>query len=104
PFGTAAARAQFGVDGGGDGRPTSYSTGDVVIAVLDTGIDARHVDLAGGKVIGWDDLVNGRPAPYDDNYHGTHVASIAAGTGRGDPRYRGVAPGAALVGVKVLDW
>ncbi|MFO7171420.1 MAG: S8 family serine peptidase [Bacillota bacterium] len=101
--GVNQARANFGVDGNRDGSPTSYSKSDVVIAVLDTGIDAGHVDLDGGKVIGWYDVIGGRSTPYDDNGHGTHVASIAAGTGEGNGAYRGVAPGAALVGIKVLN-
>lgn len=66
------------------------------------GIDAGHVDLQ-NKVIGWKDVVGSKPSPYDDHGHGTHCSSIAAGAGLGDPRYKGVAPGAALVGVKVLD-
>ncbi len=64
-----------------------------MIAVIDPGIDATHVDLDGGKVIGWKDFVNGKATPYDDNGHGTHVASIAAGEGDGNPAYTGVAPG-----------
>lgn len=101
--GVQAARTDFGVTGDRDGSETTYSKNDVVVAILDTGIDAAHVDLDGGKVIGWFDAVNGRTAPYDDNGHGTHVASIVAGTGEGNPLYKGVAPGAALVGIKVLD-
>jgi len=101
-FGADAAASDFGVDGNLDGLPT-YSRDDIVIAIIDTGIDNAHVDLNQGKVIGWTDYVNGRTQPYDDNGHGTHVASIAAGTGAGNPAYKGVAPGAALVGVKVLD-
>ncbi|MCX7903127.1 MAG: S8 family serine peptidase [Caloramator sp.] len=97
------ARAEFGVDGDRDGNKTYYSKNDVVIAIIDTGIDANHVDLDGGKVIGWYDVINGRTTPYDDNGHGTHVASIAAGTGEGNANYKGVAPGAALVGIKVLN-
>ena len=102
-YGTTKARQDFGVDGNRDGNPSSYSKNDVVVAVIDTGIDAGHVDLDGGKVIGWKDFVNNRTAPYDDNGHGTHVAGIIAGEGQADSRYKGVAPGAALVGVKVLN-
>ena len=102
-FGTLPARRATGLDGDRDGNPRRYSTEDVVVAVIDTGIDGRHVDLDGGKIIGWRDFVNGRPQPYDDNGHGTHVAGIIAGEGDGDARYQGVAPGAALVGVKVLN-
>lgn len=102
-FGVTKAKADFGVNGDRDGNPASYTKDDVVIAVIDTGIDGSHVDLDGGKIIGWKDFVNSKTAPYDDNGHGTHVASIAAGTGEGNSLYKGVAPGAALVGVKVLD-
>jgi len=101
-FGVKKARTDFGVDGNTDGSAT-YSDKDIVIAVIDTGIYATHVDLDGGKVIGWRDFVDNQSTPYDDNGHGTHVASIAAGTGEGSRTYTGVAPGAALVGVKVLD-
>lgn len=102
-YGTEKARADFRVTGDRNGSETSYSKDDVVIAVIDTGIDASHVDLDGGKVIGFKDFVNGRTAAYDDQGHGTHCASIAAGTGEGNSSYKGVAPGAALVGVKVLN-
>lgn len=102
-FGVTKARTDFGVTGNTDGYLTTYSKNDIVVAIIDTGIDATHVDLDGGKVIGWQDYVNGGTAPYDDNGHGTHCASIAAGSGDGNASYTGVAYGAALVGVKVLD-
>jgi len=101
-IGAQAARAQFGVDGNADGS-AGYSKNDIVVAVIDTGIDASHPDLDGGKIIGWMDLINAQSTPYDDNGHGTHCSSIVAGTGEGNSAYTGVAPGAALVGVKVLD-
>ena len=105
----AAAPAGFGVTGDRDGKPYNYTKTDVVIAIVDSGIDPFHVDLNGtdnrgtSKVIGWYDAYNGRPYAYDDFGHGTHVASIAAGEGSASARYTGVAPGAALVGVKVLS-
>ena len=102
-FGVQKAVADFGVNGDRDGNAKSYSASDIVVAVIDTGIDATHVDLDGGKVIGWKDFVNSQTSPYDDHGHGTHCASIATGEGDGNPLYKGVAPGAALVGVKVLD-
>jgi serine protease AprX len=100
-FGVTGARADFGFTGDGDGKPDSFTPADNTIAIVDTGIDSGHVELNGGKVIGWVDFVNNRATPYDDEGHGTHVASIAAG--KPVDSSGGVAPGAALVGVKVLD-
>ncbi|XEO77682.1 hypothetical protein WKT22_02712 [Candidatus Lokiarchaeum ossiferum] len=101
--GAISGRQTYSVDGDRDGNPTSYSKNDVVIAVVDTGIDNSHADLDGGKVIGWYDAINGQSNPYDGHGHGTHCSSIAAGTGDANSNYMGVAPGAALVGVKVLS-
>jgi subtilisin family serine protease len=96
-----------------DTARTAYNvTGsNVTIAVIDTGIDDAHESLddmddnpatSDPKVIGFKDFVNFYPDPYDDHGHGTHCAGIAAGTG-GSSVYKGVAPGAKLVGVKVLN-
>lgn len=77
----------------------------VVIAVLDTGIDP-HEDLTEptNRILAWKDFVNQENSPYDDNGHGTHVAGIVAGSGRySNGKYRGIAPEAMLVGVKILD-
>ena len=44
------------------------------------------------------------PTKYDDNGHGTHVAGVIAGTGKlSAKKYAGMAPGASLVSLKVLD-
>lgn len=91
-FGTEKARDDLNLSGSG-----------ITIAIVDTGIDSDHLDINDNKVIGWNDLVNGQSSPYDDQGHGTHVASIAAGSGDSNYRYKGVAPDASLVGVKVLD-
>lgn len=104
-FGVEKAKNDFSLDGNMDGSP-SYSKDDIVIAVIDSGIDPNHVDLDGGKIIGWQDFATGEPQPYDQvagcGGHGTHVSSIAAGEGQGNAAYKGVASGAALVGVKVI--
>jgi serine protease AprX len=102
-YGVTKAVSDFSVTGDRDGSSHSFSRTDVVACVIDTGIDASHVDLNQGQVIGWKDFVNGRTSPYDDNGHGTHVSSILAGQGDGNAAYRGVAPGTALVGVKVMN-
>ena len=75
---------------------------NVTAAILDTGIMA-HPDLA-GRIVGRKDCVNGKEKIYDDNGHGTHVAGILAGDGRcRNGLYAGIAPGASLVPVKVLN-
>ena len=77
------------------------STGDgVLIAIIDTGIDSSHTELDNGKVIGGYDFVNNDDDPYDDHYHGTHCAGIAAANGS---TLQGVAPDADLMAVKVLN-
>jgi len=71
------------------------------IAILDTGI-APHADLE-SRIVAFVDFINGRPKPYDDNGHGTHCAGCAASSGKSsNGLYRGIAPKAKLVGVKVL--
>ncbi len=107
-FGVTEARLDEPLlDGNADGDPNTYSPGDEVAAVLDTGIDTSHVDLDQGKVLAFVQCLQSPcldHAPYDDDGHGTHVAGTIAGDGDGpSPAGRGVAPGAALVGVKVLD-
>jgi serine protease AprX len=109
-FGVTKARLDApSLDGNCNGCvPAVYSKEDLVAAVVDTGIDATHVDLDGGKVLHFVDCMTATcldTAPFDDEGHGTHVAATAAGDGDGtaDHRYQGVAPRAALVGVKVLD-
>ncbi|TQJ12129.1 subtilisin family serine protease [Kribbella jejuensis] len=62
----------------------SKSTGNQIVAVLDSGIDAGHPDLAGHLVAGYNAVSTTRPNPVDDNGHGTMVAGIiAAGTNNG---------------------
>jgi serine protease AprX len=91
--------------GGSKTQGLGFTGKDVTVAVIDTGI-YPHPDLTypENRIVAWNDLVNGKDSPYDDNGHGTHVSGIIAGNGiasRG--KYTGMAPEAKLVGVKVLD-
>jgi subtilisin len=72
---------------------------DVDVAVIDTGIDLDHPDLA---VSGGKNCVKGKPS-YDDGHgHGTHVAGTIAALDN-DIGVVGVAPGARLWAVRVLN-
>lgn len=93
-----------------DSQGRSVTGQGVKIAIVDTGIDYTHQDLGGctseqfvnkqcAKVIGGYDFVNADNDPIDDNGHGTHVSSTAAGNGV----LKGVSPDASLIGYKVLD-
>jgi len=82
----------------------------ITVCVIDTGIDYAHPSFGGctndtflagtcSKVLGGYDYGNGDTNPMDVNSHGTHVAGIVASE---NDTYRGVAPGAKLVALKVF--
>ncbi|HDN80020.1 MAG TPA: peptidase S8, partial [Chloroflexi bacterium] len=75
---------------------------DTIIAILDTGVDTGHPDLA-AKIVNGYDFVNGDSDPSDDNGHGTHVAGIAAAVSNNGIGIAGVSWGARIMPVKVMD-
>jgi subtilisin len=81
--------------------PLSGNVGaGIKVAIIDTGIDLDHPDLADNVNSGVNYVGTG--APDDDNGHGTHVAGTVAAVDN-SIGVIGVAPGAALYPVKVLD-
>jgi type VII secretion-associated serine protease mycosin len=80
-----------------------HSTGGgVVVAVLDSGVDANHPDLL-GQVLPGTDLVDGTTdGRVDAVGHGTTVAALIAGR-RDDDGVVGLAPDAKILPVRVLD-
>ncbi|MCA1838766.1 MAG: S8 family peptidase [Actinomycetota bacterium] len=90
-------------------RAWATTTGSgVIIAVIDTGIDLNHEDLAANITTGTTVLKCARGTTctskgQDDYGHGTHVAGIAAAVMNNGKGIVGVAPSAKLMSVKVLD-
>lgn len=80
--------------------PTNTGAG-VRIAVIDTGIDYHHADLAPNYAGGYN-FVKKTNDPLDDHGHGTHVAGTIAAAVNGSG-IKGVAPAAKLYALKVLD-
>ncbi len=72
---------------------------DQVIAIVDTGVDGDHPDLADRLVEVWS--ATGRDELVDDQGHGTHVAGIAAASVGDDYGVAGLAPEAGLMSVQV---
>jgi serine protease AprX len=91
--GAGWVREHLGFDGAGVG-----------VAIIDSGVANWHDDLGSEAVVHFADFVTNLLAPHDDYGHGTHVAGIIAGNGYdSDGARRGIAPGARLIVLKVLD-
>jgi len=73
----------------------------VRVCVIDSGVAYNHADL-GTNYLGGYDFVNGDSDPFDDQGHGSHVTGsvLALDNGVG---VVGVAPGALVLGYKILD-
>lgn len=99
-------------------------TGNIVVAIIDTGVDFEHPDLApnmwvnAGEVpdnqvdddhngyvddIHGYDFVNDDGEPMDDNVHGTHVAGILGAVGNNAIGVSGVAWQAKIMALKFLN-
>lgn len=73
-----------------------------IVAVVDTGVDATHPDLEGQVLYGTDFVAPGGNGWADGNGHGTHVAGIIAAA-KDNGGVVGVAPGADILPVRVID-
>ena len=101
--GATTVRQTMGLTGAGIG-----------VAIIDSGVASWHDDLTNNstklypygnqRVSKFVDFVNGRTLPYDDNGHGSHVAGTIAGNGYDSLGQKaGIAPGASIISLKVLD-
>lgn len=114
--GTAALLQSVPLIGGDVAASHGFDGTGATVAVIDSGLDRTHASFGGrvvdeqcfcmnsdstGCCVGAGSSASGQGSAADDNGHGTHVAAIVAGDGTASPR--GLAPGARLVGVKVLN-
>ncbi len=88
------------------GLPTAWNTttgsASVIVAVVDTGVDATHPDLA-GKVTAGFNFVSNNTNTADDHFHGTFVSSIIAMNTNNGQGGAGVCWACMIMPVKVLD-
>jgi hypothetical protein len=87
-------------------RAWEVTTGsaEIVIAVLDTGVNTNHIDLAGRLLPGYDFLAN-QPGAVDDNDkgHGTFTAALAAGAGNNGAGMAGMCWRCRILPLKILN-
>jgi thermitase len=83
---------------------------DVIVAVIDTGIDYNHPDLKdnmwtmpGTTDVHGYNAINDKTDPMDDHYHGTHVAGTIGAVGNNSIGVVGVSWNVSLMGVKFLS-
>src|SRR3954452_12585784 len=86
------------------GAPAAWPVADgsgITVAVVDTGADYTHDDLK-GRLLPGHDFVNDDDDAQDGDGHGTHVSGIIAAL-HNNVGTDGVAPGAKILPVRVLD-
>lgn len=77
-----------------------YTGKGIGVAVIDSGL-YPHPDFS-NRIKGWVDIEKGKPQPYDNFAHGTHVAGVVGGSGtKSSGRFKGIAPDADLIGVRI---
>jgi len=75
---------------------------DASVCIVDSGVRYTHEEIAGSRWLGGHDFYNGDSDPNDDNGHGTHVATTAAGSIDNAKGIAGIA-NVGIFGVKVLS-
>ncbi len=80
----------------------TQGSSSVIVAVVDSGVDPNHPELAAKLLPGYD-FVNNDPDPSDDNGHGTHVAGIVAAATNNGIGVAGIGFNTRILPVKVLN-
>lgn len=82
--------------------PITTGNSSIVIAILDTGVDGTHEDLATKMVPGWN-IVNNNTDTRDVHGHGTKVAGTAAASSNNGIGVASIAWGCSLMPIRVAD-
>src|SRR5207244_11077132 len=92
---------RIGMEQAWDLRP---SAADIMVAVLDTGVDLNHPDLRANLLVdqGYD-FLNDLPTPQDDESHGTAVAGIIGAVGNNRVGVTGIAWHVKVLPIKALN-
>lgn len=85
-----------------EGWNFSRGSEDVIVAVIDTGIDTNHSDLQGQLTEGLN-VINGGQLPADDVGHGTHVAGVISALVNNNEGVAGMSWYNKVMPIKVLD-
>ena len=85
-----------------DAWNTTTGNDSLILAIIDSGVQLTHPDLAGRLVPGWD-FVNNDADPSDDFGHGTMVAGIAAASTNNGRGVAGATWRGKIMPIKVLD-
>ncbi len=83
--------------------PTTIGDPSVVVAVIDSGVDLTHPDIAGVTVVAPRNEIWNNTDVTDDNGHGTHVAGTIIARTDNATGIAGIAPASSLMPIKVLD-
>jgi thermitase len=76
---------------------------EVIVAVVDSGVDPTHPDLVDRLRTDGYDFVDNDSDPRDEHGHGTHVAGIVAAVLNNNEGVAGLAPGVTILPVRVMD-
>jgi thermitase len=80
----------------------STGSSDVIVAVVDSGLDTAHIEFS-GRVVSPHDEIDNDSVPQDTCAHGTHVTGIAAAQGNNGVGVAGMAWGVRVMPVRVLN-
>ncbi|WP_340371780.1 S8 family serine peptidase [Peribacillus sp. FSL E2-0218] len=80
----------------------SMGSKEMIVAIIDDGIDRKHPDLT-GKIVNAYDTVRNRKNILPEGQHGTHIAGIIAGSANNNIGGAGVAPNVKLMPINVFE-